>query len=49
MMDRRTIFFTVGIADILLSCILFTGQQYFSVVAMLGTMALAACGIAILL
>ncbi len=49
MMDRRTIFLTVGIADILLSCILFTGQQYFSVVAMLGTMALAACGIAILL
>jgi uncharacterized membrane protein len=48
-MDKRTAFLVVGIADILLPYILFTDQQYFSITAMLGILAIAACGIIILL
>ena len=48
-MDKKSTFLTVGIADLSLSYLLFTSQQYFSLLAMVCILALTAIGFAIML
>lgn len=47
--DKKSIFLLVGIADLMLSYILFTGQQYFSLLAMLCIIGIILMGLLMIL
>lgn len=47
--DKRSVFLSVGIANLLLSYVLFTGQQYFSLIAMLGIVGISIIGLVMIL
>jgi len=49
LLDRKLVFLSIGIADILLSYVVFTSQQYFSFIAMLCLIGIIGSGILLLL